>query len=195
MDPILDKENTHHSGRGRVSKHSAASPRLNETDIAAIERELEDRELPLLVDDASPPPPPIRFTSLDDEQEQLLIQWIRWRMEFYTYLTATHVTTSANQILNRDGGNYTITKAWVDRFIKRLPDDLKVSRVQPNKCSRIDPSHIDTLELWFDRLKPLIASVSPANIYSVADTTFRIGLGTKARTYFTQYPDRPINDP
>ncbi|KAJ5496777.1 hypothetical protein N7463_008764 [Penicillium fimorum] len=93
------------------------------------------------------------------------------------------VTTSAKQILNHDGNDASISKAWVERFIKGLPDDLKPPKTRSTKKKRLDASDQETLELWYERLRAVIANVSPENIYNFGDTIFQIGEGMKPRTY------------
>lgn len=175
------------SSAGRISKKATHSRPFNESNIAALERELDapngqlqhQRETHPRLAHAAPP------KTLNDEQEKDLIKWIRRVKEISTHPTATQITTSADQILNRDGNNTTISKAWVDRFIKRLPDDLKPSKERLRKKTRLDPSDRDKLQHWFDRLKSLIDGVSPANIYNFDETIFRIGEGTGPRWYVT----------
>ncbi|KAJ5356218.1 hypothetical protein N7517_010827 [Penicillium concentricum] len=77
------------------------------------------------------------------------------------------ITTSVTQILNRDGNDATISKAWVDRFIKRLPDDLKPPKTRSTKKK----------------------TVSTENIYNFDDTIFQIGQGKKPRMVVTRGAD------
>ncbi|KAI2680592.1 hypothetical protein DTO027I6_3774 [Penicillium roqueforti] len=95
------------------------------------------------------------------------------------------ITISANQILNGDGNDTTVSKAWVDRFIKRLPDDLKPPKARSVKKKRLDASDQETLEHWYGRLKAVIAGVSPENIYNFDDTIFQIGEGVKPQMVVT----------
>ncbi|KAJ5218650.1 uncharacterized protein N7498_000749 [Penicillium cinerascens] len=128
------------------------------------------------------PAPPARVAgskTLDDAQEGLLIQWIRQVKELFSLPTASQITTSASQILNRDGNDTKISQTWVNHFIKRLPDDLKPFKSRSSKKRRLEPSDLAILQHWFDRLEALIAGISPSNIYNFDETVFQIGRGNK----------------
>lgn len=124
------------------------------------------------------PAPPVRVAgpkTLDDAQEGLLIQWIRQVKELCPLPTASQITTSASQILNRDGNDTKISQTWVDRFIKRLPDGLKPSKARSSKKRRLESSDLAILQHWFDRLEALIAGISPSSIYNFDEIIFQIG--------------------
>lgn len=180
---------------GRVSKTSAHARSLNEPNIAALEREFDAPNDQFRHRLNSHPARPARIAApktLDDAQENALIQWIRQAKELFSLPTAPQITISANQVLSRDGNNTTVGKAWVDRFIKRLPDDLKPSKARLVKKKHLDSSDLGTLQRWYDRLEALIIGVSPANIYNFDETNFRIGEGMRPRMVVTAYPGRDV---
>jgi hypothetical protein len=185
----------HGSTDGRVSKTSGHARSLNESNIAALERELDAPGDQLRHRLNSRPPRSAREAAsktLDDAQENVLIRWIQQVKELSSLPTATQITTSANQILNLDRNNTTtISKAWVDRFIKRLPDDLKPSKARLFKKKHLESSDLETLQHWFDRLGALVTEVSSENIYNFDETTFRIGEGMRPRMVITMFPERP----
>jgi hypothetical protein len=156
---------------------------LNEPNIAALEREIAapDDQVQHQLNSAAAHPARVAPNTLDEAQENTLIQWIRQVKELFSLPMRPLIVTSATQILNGDGngeGNdATISNAWVDRFIKRLPDDLKPSKVRSVKKKRIDASDQETLEHWYGRLEAVIAELSPENIYNFDDTIFQIGQG------------------
>ncbi|KAJ5952186.1 uncharacterized protein N7479_010599 [Penicillium vulpinum] len=164
------------STNGRVSKTSAPARSLNEPNIAALEREIEAQH-----QSNSPPANPTRVApkTLDEAQEKVLIQWIRQVKDLFSLPMGPLITISANQILNRDGNDVTINKSWVDRFIKRLPDDLKPPKVRSVKKKCLDASDQEILENFYGRLEAVIAGASPENIYNFDDTIFQIGQGKK----------------
>ncbi|KAJ5424016.1 hypothetical protein N7491_009232 [Penicillium cf. griseofulvum] len=154
-----------------------------EQEIVELERQIAERidQVQALVKMPPPRPDgparPARVArgapkTLNDVQENVLVQWIR-------------------QILNRNGTDGTISKAWVDRFIKRLPDDLKPSKVRSVKKKRIDAEDQETLEHWYGRLEAVIAGVSSENIYNFGDTIFQIGLGKKPQMVITHRDSSP----
>ncbi|KXG47416.1 uncharacterized protein PGRI_012860 [Penicillium griseofulvum] len=200
------------NSNGRVYKTSVAAHRLNGPQIARLEQEIVEleRQIAVRIDQVQelakmPPPPPrsensagvarVAPKTLNDVQENVLVQWIRQVKELFALPMGPLITTSATQILNRDGTDCTISKAWVDRFIKRLPDDLKPSKVRSVKKKHIDAEDQETLEQWYRRLEALIAGVSPENIYNFDDTIFQIGLGKKPRLVVTRRdsPLPPLN--
>lgn len=127
------------STNGRVSKTSAPTRSLNEPNIAALEREIAAPHDQVQHQLNSPAAHPARVApnTLDGTQENTLIQWIRQVKGLFSLPMRPLIVTSATQILNGDGngdGNEaTISNAWVDRFIKRLPDDLKPPKVRSVK--------------------------------------------------------------
>ncbi|KAJ5610936.1 hypothetical protein N7510_007655 [Penicillium lagena] len=189
----------HSSTDGRVSKTSGRIQSFNESNIAALERELDAPDDQLRHRLNSHPARSARVAAprtLDDAQENILIQWIQQVKELSSLPTATQITTSANQILNLDRNNTTtISKAWVDRFIERLPDDLKPSKARLSKKKYLESSDLETMQHWFDRLGALVAGVSSENIYNFDETTFRIGEGMRPRMVITSsLRDRPVYD-
>jgi hypothetical protein len=186
----------------RVIKSGGQAWLFTHPNIAALEKEIDatDDQLPDRLNDH--PAPSARSAApkaLDDAQEKLLIQWIRQVKELCSLPTASQITISANQILNRDGNDTKLSQAWVGRFIKRLPDDLKPSKVRPSKKKCLFPSDLSTLQHWFDRLEALITGVSPTNIYNFDETIFQIGRGNRDVYVFASShaaiphvtPDRP----
>jgi hypothetical protein len=169
----------------RVSKVNASvrAVTLNGLTTAALEHEINSANDQLQPQsDIQPAREPRRAVprSLNEAQENLLIQWISRVKELSSLPTKPHLTKSATQILNCDGGNDTVSPAWINGFIKRLPDDLKPIKAPSIKKRRIDASDQENLEHWFERLEALIAEVSPANIYNFNETVFQIGDGMKA---------------
>ncbi|OQE32809.1 hypothetical protein PENFLA_c001G05367 [Penicillium flavigenum] len=180
------------STNGRVSKTSAPTRSLNEPNIAALEREIAAPNDQVQHQLNSPVAHPARVApnTLDGTQENTLIQWIRQVKELFSLPMRPLIVTSATQILNGDGNGHgndaTISNAWVDRFTKRLPDDLKPSKVRSVKKKRIDASDQETLEHWYGRLETVVAEVSPENIYNFDDTIFQIGQGKKPQMVVTR---------
>lgn len=74
-------------------------------------------------------------------------------------------------------------QSWTSQFVKRLPNDLKPSKYRQAKKKRLDSCDLETVQHWFDRLKPLIADIPPANIYNFDETNFQIGLTTRPRLW------------
>ncbi|KAJ5177873.1 uncharacterized protein N7500_000572 [Penicillium coprophilum] len=161
------------NSNGRVSKTSAPTQTLNEPNIAALEREITAPNDQVQQQLNTPSARPIRVASkaLDEAQEKVLIQWIRQVKELFSLPLGPLITKSANQILNRDGNDATISRAWVERFIKNLPDDLKPPKARSVKKKRLDASD---KRLW-----------SIENIYNFDDTIFQIGQGMKPRMIVT----------
>ena len=171
---------------GRVSKTSAPTRSLNEPNIAALEREITAPTDQVQLNSVPARPARVAPNTLDGVQENTLIQWIRQVKELFALPMGPLITTSANHILNRDGNDTTISKAWVDRFIKSLPDDLKPLKVRSVKKKRLDASDQETMEHWYGRLEAVIAGVSPENIYNFDDTIFQIGQGMKPQMFITR---------
>jgi hypothetical protein len=121
--------------------------------------------------------------ALDGFQEIALIRWIREVKELHCVPTESQVFKSASQLHKRDHNTTVLKQSWTSQFVKRLPDDLKPSKQRQAKKKRLDSSDLETVQHWFDRLKPLIANISPANIYNFDETNFQIGLTTRPQLY------------
>lgn len=187
------------STNGRVSKTSAPTRSLNEPNIATLGREIAAPNDQVQHQLNSPAHPArVAPNTLDGAQENTLIQWIRQVKELFSLPMRPLIVTCATQILNGDGNgdgsDATISNAWVDRFIKRLPDDLKSSKVRSVKKKRIDAPDQETLEHWYGRLEAVIAEVSPGNIYNFDDTIFQIGQGKETSNGHHQERLRPLSN-
>jgi hypothetical protein len=177
---------------GRVSKASAKSQSLNAANIVALKREINTSARQPLQEVNNPPTRSARkatCNALDGFQENALIRWIREVKELYWLPTDSQISRSASQIHKRDCNNTVLKQTWTSQFIKRLPDDLKPSKPRLAKKKCLGPSDLETIQHWFDRLKPLIADVPPENIYNFDETNFQIGLTTRPRLYFTARAD------
>lgn len=173
------------STNGRVSKASEKAPQLNASNVTALEHEL-DAPNDQVQKNTRPKAGGAAARTLDEEQEKLLIEWIRRVKALYSVPTAVQITTSANQILSLNGTDKTISKAWVDRLVKGLPDDLKPTKKRFSRKKCLDASDREPLGKLLDRLAPLIAQISPANVYNCGETIFQIGLGNGPQWIFAK---------
>lgn len=142
------------------------------------------------------PPTRARGTAtapLDDKQEKELIKWVRRVKGLSAIPNITQITTSANQILNTSGSEASISKAWIDKFIRRLPTTLAPSKARASKKQRLQMSDMPTLVAWFQSLETTTAGIAPANIYNFDETTFAIGEGQKTVWMFSIGPPEPID--
>lgn len=128
---------------------------------------------------------------LDDAQEGAIIRWIRQLDSLYSPPTPKMIEDCANQILQRNVGSdelpRQVSKSWVYRFIDRLPADLNLTKQRPIDKKRLEAEDIGLLQHWFDSLEPIIAKISPKNIYNFDETGFQLGQG-KSQKVVTANP-------
>lgn len=158
---------------------------MNQSNIAAVEHE-SNASNSQVQENSHPKARGATARTLDEEQEKLLIEWIRRVKVLYSVPTAVQITTSASSILSLNGDDKTISKAWVDRLVKRLPDDLKPSKKRISRKKCFDMSDREPLGQLLNVLGPLIHGISPANIYNCAETMFQIGLGNGPQWIFAR---------
>ncbi|KAJ5370482.1 uncharacterized protein N7496_006574 [Penicillium cataractarum] len=156
---------------GRVSKTSMKPKSFTASNIVALKREIST-STPQPLQEVNNPPP-----------VRSLVKALA------THLMASKKTRCASQLHKRDGNTTILKQSWTSQFVKRLPDDLKPSKRLQAKKRRLDSSDLETVQHWFDHLKPLIADIPPANIYNFDETNFQIGLTTRPRLYIGRRGD------
>ena len=119
--------------------------------------------------------------SLDEAQEQAIIQWIISLDNTNASPTPKMVEQCANQMLSKSGK--VVSKTWVYYFIKCLPPHLNLQPVKqkPKESKRIQAEDLGIIEHFYDWLDILIQQhkVHPKNIYNFDETGFRLGEGKK----------------
>ena len=123
--------------------------------------------------------------NLDDKQDKQLVKWVRRVKELSAIPNITQITTSANQILVASGSEASISKAWINKFIKRLPSTLAPSKVRGRQKTRLEMSDIPTINAWYERLQTKSAGIAPANIYNFDESNWTIGDGNRTVWMFT----------
>lgn len=123
-----------------------------------------------------------------------LEQWIRERDQMGRPASIKLIEQTAQEILTRNAPDPSdppvLSKMWIYRYIKRLPDDLH--KVKQNVISRkrfevkFDKNQFIG---WFDELQYYVRYIPPRNIYNFDETGFVIGDG-KAQNVITAYPTR-----
>src|SRR3982074_1711719 len=86
---------------------------------------------------------------------------------------------AANDILSRSGSDRRVSKSWVHRFMKRLPETFKFETQKTIEAKRVDAKRLLTIIEWFHKLEGEIREfkVGLSNIYNVDETGFQLGQG------------------
>ena len=128
--------------------------------------------------------------TLDDTQEEAIIQWIYRIDDLGVSPTPKMIENCANSILHRNtpkGQCATrVGNAWVYRFISRLPTPLQLIKQKPIDKKRLDSGDIGFQAAWFDRLEITMRDIPSYNIYNFDETGFQRGQG-KPQKVVTRY--------
>jgi hypothetical protein len=134
--------------------------------------------------------------ALDEGQEQALIAWMRVLDRANLSPLPYEIEGAANDILTRSGSDRRVSKSWVHRFMKRLPETFKFQTQKPMEAKRVDAERLPTIIEWFHNLEGEIKAlqVGPRNIYNIDETGFQLGQG-KSQKVVTEFPDRTKHIP
>jgi hypothetical protein len=134
--------------------------------------------------------------ALNEGQEQALIAWMRVLDRANLSPLPCEIEGAANDILSRSGSDRRVSKNWVYRFMKRLPETFKFQTQKTIEAKRLDAERLPTIIEWFHKLGGEIQAlkVGPKNIYNVDETGFQLGQG-KSQKVVTEFPDRTKHVP
>jgi DDE superfamily endonuclease. len=134
--------------------------------------------------------------ALDKGQEEALIAWVRVLDRANLSPLPYEIEDAANDILSRSCSDRRVSKSWVHRFMKRLPETFKFQTQKPIEAKRVDAEKLPTIIEWFHKLGGEIEAlkVGPSNIYNVDETGFQLGQG-QSQKIVTEFPDRTKHVP
>ena len=132
--------------------------------------------------------------TLDGPQEEAVKAWIKQLDEAGRSPTQEMILNCAVTILCQNHPTSetlapTLSKMWLNRFVKRLKVYTRV-KWKPKDPKQISAEDVGVAINWFDRLEMAIEScqISPCNIYNMDETGFLIGQG-KIEEVITAYPE------
>ncbi|KAJ5379244.1 transcriptional regulator family: Centromere protein B DNA-binding region [Penicillium cosmopolitanum] len=118
--------------------------------------------------------------ALDNTQEEALILWIVELNKYHMPVTPALLHEMAQLSLVRAGSDHILGDRWAYRFIKRLPEDVKLSPVKQRtkEYKRIKAEDAWKLDVWYMKLKNVIKKNTPARlVYNFDECGFQPGKG------------------
>ena len=134
--------------------------------------------------------------ALDKQQENALKHWVYKLDQAHFAPTVQQVQHCANSILRRshtDPNQHPreVSKMWVNRFFKRLPDGYKQMKKRPMDPKRLHAEDIAAIMTWYDRLGILMHQfqIQPSDIYNLNEIGFLEGQG-RPETVITRFSEK-----
>lgn len=121
--------------------------------------------------------------ALDSSQEEALVRWICQLNDWNMPPTPKLIEAWANRSLAYAGKSNRVSKMWVYRFIKRLPQDLQLGPVKQRtkESKRIQAEDAGQLTGWYNLLENLLKDVPARLVYNFDECGFRPGEGKNQR--------------
>lgn len=120
---------------------------------------------------------------LSVEQEAAVIKYIDYLDRLHLPITRARLTLCVNGILSQSHGDQdsdapVISEQWVKRFLRRHPE-LHIGRQKTIEMARKDTHDPELVDDWYQHFEKVIKDngIQSSDIYSTAETGFRIGVG------------------
>ena len=122
--------------------------------------------------------------AIGSAQEEALVRWIGQLNDWNMPPKPRLIEAWANRSLARAGKpDQKVSKMWVYRFVKRLPQDLQLGPVKQRtkESRRIRAEDAGFLAHWYDLLKYLLKGVPARLVYNFDECGFQSGEGKNQR--------------
>ena len=133
--------------------------------------------------------------ALQEYQEEALTRWILELNDCHMPVTPALLEDMPNLSLKRAGVDRVGGKNWMYRFIKRLPESMKLAPVKQKtrELKRIQAENAWKLAFWYEKLKNVVKEDTPSRlIYNFDECGFQPGRGKTQKVIGgVNHPDLP----
>jgi hypothetical protein len=134
---------------------------------------------------------------LKEYQEEALIQCIAFMRDHYMPVTPKLVEEYANRSLQRAGKSRRVSKMWIYRFEKWLPEHLNLGpakqKTKESKCIKAEDAGL--LANWYNQLSRVVKKDTPARlVYNFDEAGFQPGEGKSRTVISTKVTTKAVPD-